>query len=96
MTDAYDVNAARESRNGAEGRVWQFRVDGQSYTFPRELSREQARALRTLHDTDTDGLLAILLGAKQYERFDRHDLTLTDIAALLEAYDKATGLGDFS
>lgn len=89
----YDVNKARDQRRKDKPAVWSFKVDGQSYTFPRELSREMARTLRTLADTDVDGLLKLLLGVNQYQRFERHDLTMEDIAALLEAYGEETGLG---
>lgn len=35
----------------------------------------------------------MLLGDAQYARFDRHDITMQDIAAIMEAYGKETGLG---
>ncbi len=40
-----------------------------------------------------DGLLELLLGEQQYARFERHEVTMQDIAAILEAYGKETGLG---
>lgn len=93
MTEPYDVNAARAARNRARDRAWPFTLDGQRYTLPVELSRATAKALRKLDDNDVDGLLALLLGPEQYARFEQHDITMQDIAALLEAYGAATGLG---
>ncbi|WP_406061249.1 hypothetical protein OG462_26145 [Streptomyces sp. NBC_01077] len=89
----FDVNAARAQRQEAHGRAWSFELDGESYTLPTELSRATAKALRTLDDNDVDGLLALLLGEKQFARFEQHDITMQDIAAILEAYGKETGLG---
>ncbi|MFI9588049.1 hypothetical protein ACIHCQ_41125 [Streptomyces sp. NPDC052236] len=40
-----------------------------------------------------NGLLRLLLGERQFDRFDRHEVTMQDIAAILEAYGKETGLG---
>jgi len=52
-----------------------------------------ARKLRDLDDNDVDGLLRLLLGEQQFARFEQHDVTMQDIAAILEAYGKETGLG---
>ncbi|MCS0637210.1 hypothetical protein NX801_16380 [Streptomyces sp. LP05-1] len=89
----FDVNAARAQRLEALGRTWSFELDGESFTLPTELSRATARALRTLDDNDVDGLLALLMGEQQFSRFAEHDITMQDIAAILEAYGKETGLG---
>ncbi|MDX2526595.1 hypothetical protein PV367_10725 [Streptomyces europaeiscabiei] len=90
---AFDVSAARAQRQEALGRAWSFTVEGDTFTLPTELTRKTARALRDLDDNDVDGLLRVLLGDAQYERFDRLDVTMQDIAAIMEAYGKETGLG---
>ncbi|MFM9454614.1 hypothetical protein [Streptomyces europaeiscabiei] len=90
---AFDVSAARAQRQEALGRAWSFTVEGDTFTLPTELTRKTARALRDLDDNDVDGLLRVLLGDTQYERFDRLDVTMQDIAAIMEAYGKETGLG---
>ncbi|MER6078585.1 hypothetical protein ACFY6U_30740 [Streptomyces sp. NPDC013157] len=89
----FDVNAARAQRLEALGRTWSFELDSESYTLPTELTRATAKALRKLDDNDVDGLLRLLLGEKQFTRFEQHEVTMQDIAAILEAYGKETGLG---
>lgn len=89
----FDVNAARAQRQEALGRSWSFELDGETYTLPTELSRAAARSLRKLDDNDVDGLLRILLGEEQFGRFEQHDVTMQDVAAILEAYGKESGLG---
>ncbi|MER5887324.1 hypothetical protein ABT160_26195 [Streptomyces sp. NPDC001941] len=89
----FDVNAARAQRQEAHGRTWSFELDGESYTLPTELSRRTAKNLRKLDDNDVDGLLELLMGEEQYARFEEHDITMQDVAAILEAYGKETGLG---
>ncbi|MET7483166.1 hypothetical protein [Streptomyces sp. NPDC005538] len=89
----FDVNAARAQRLEALGRTWSFELDTESYTLPTELTRATARSLRKLDDNDVDGLLRLLLGEKQFARFEQHEVTMQDIAAILEAYGKETGLG---
>ncbi|MFI9807623.1 hypothetical protein ACIHEJ_25220 [Streptomyces sp. NPDC052301] len=89
----FDVNAARAQRLEALGRTWSFDLDGESYTLPTELTRATAKALRKLDDNDVDGLLRLLMGEKQFARFEQHEITMQDIAAILEAYGKETGLG---
>lgn len=90
---AFDVGAARAQRQEALGRAWSFTIEGDTFALPTELTRKTARALRDLDDNDVDGLLRVLLGDNQYERFDRLDVTMQDIAAIMEAYGKETGLG---
>ncbi|MFD7086564.1 hypothetical protein ACFV94_01860 [Streptomyces sp. NPDC059896] len=89
----FDVNAARAQRMEALGRTWSFDLDDDTFELPNELTRETAKALRGLDDNDVDGLLALLMGQQQFDRFARHDVTMQDIAAILEAYGKETGLG---
>ncbi|MFF3376250.1 hypothetical protein ACFYXF_25275 [Streptomyces sp. NPDC002680] len=90
---SFDVNAARAQRLESFGRSWSFNLDGDTFTLPTELTRATAKALRKLDDNDVDGLLALLLGEEQFARFERHEVTMQDIAAILEAYGKETGLG---
>ncbi|MFR9795511.1 hypothetical protein ACL02U_06320 [Streptomyces sp. MS06] len=90
---SFDVNAARAQRLEALGRTWSFDLDGETYTLPTELTRATAKELRRLDDSDVDGLLRLLMGEKQFARFEQHDSTMQDIAAILEAYGKETGLG---
>ncbi|GAA4819477.1 hypothetical protein [Streptomyces ziwulingensis] len=89
----FDVNAARAQRLEALGRTWSFELDGESFTLPTELSRATAKALRKLDDNDVDGLLRLLMGEQQFVRFEQYEVTMQDIAAILEAYGKETGLG---
>ncbi|MFF3098591.1 hypothetical protein [Streptomyces cyaneofuscatus] len=89
----FNVNAARAQRLEALGRAWTFELDGDVFELPTELTRATARKLRDLDDNDVDGLLRLLLGGKQYARFDQREITMQDIAAILEAYGKETGLG---
>ncbi|MER5539687.1 hypothetical protein [Streptomyces mirabilis] len=89
----FDVNAARAQRLEALGREWTFELDGDSFELPTELTRATARELRDLDDNDVDGLLRLLLGEQQFARFEKLDVTMQDIAAILEAYGKETGLG---
>ncbi|MFE2045051.1 hypothetical protein ACFXAZ_29890 [Streptomyces sp. NPDC059477] len=89
----FDVSAARAQRQEALGRTWSFTIDTDTFTLPTELTRRTARALRELDDNDVDGLLRVLLGEAQFERFDLHEVTMQDIAAILEAYGKESGLG---
>jgi len=90
---SFDVNAARAQRMEALGRSWSFDLDEDTFELPTELSRATAKALRSLDDNDVDGLLKLLLGDEQFGRFERHEITMQDIAAILEAYGKETGLG---
>ncbi|WP_175409947.1 hypothetical protein [Streptomyces sp. TRM64462] len=90
---SFDLNAARAQRLEALGRTWTFQLDDETYELPTELTRATARALRELDDNDVDGLLKLLMGEQQFARFERHEVTMQDIAALLEAYGKETGLG---
>ncbi|NGO71144.1 hypothetical protein [Streptomyces boncukensis] len=90
---AFDVNAARAQRQEALGRTWSFSLDSDTFEMPSELSRRTAHELRALDDNDIDGLLRLLLGEQQFERFNRHDVSMQDVAAILDAYGKETGLG---
>lgn len=89
----FDVNAARAQRLEALGRTWTFELDGDVFELPTELTRKVARKLTNLDDNDVDGLLKLLLGEPQFERLSQHELTMQDVAAILEAYGKETGLG---
>lgn len=89
----FDVNAARAQRQEGRSRSWTFELDGATFTLPTELSRATAKGLRKLDDNDVDGLLALLMGAEQFARFEEHEVTMQDIAAILEAYGQETGLG---
>ncbi|GAA1152092.1 hypothetical protein F4556_004058 [Kitasatospora gansuensis] len=88
----FDVNAARAQRQEALGRIWTFELDEDVFELPTELTRKVARKLGQLEDDDVDGLFKLLLGEKQFARFDEHDITMQDISAILEAYGKETGL----
>lgn len=94
MTGTYDVNARRQARRSSSPALWHFRLDGVVYDLPTELSRDQARAISALSDSDSEGLLRILLGPTQYKAFEAVAyITMQDIAGILEAYGKATGFG---
>ncbi|KFU78575.1 hypothetical protein SAMN04489729_6616 [Amycolatopsis lurida] len=88
----FNVNAARAQRLEVDGTDWEFELDDEVFRLPREFPRAMARKLSQVDDNDVDGLLEILLGEEQYERFDKHLVTVQDVAALLEAYGKETGL----
>ena len=88
----FNVNAARAQRLEALGLSWQFEVDGETFSLPTEIPRRSARALAALDDNDLDGLLALLMGQEQYDRFCQHDVSVQDISAILTAYGEETGL----
>ncbi|MFE0422284.1 hypothetical protein [Streptomyces sp. NPDC058953] len=92
-TADFDINAARAQRQEAHGRTWSFHLDGDTFELPTEIHRATAKALRKLEDNDVDGLLALLMGEEQFARFAEHDVTMQDIAAVLDAYGQETGLG---
>ncbi|MEO3787654.1 hypothetical protein ABGB12_30380 [Actinocorallia sp. B10E7] len=89
---AFNVNAARAQRLEALGRAWEFEIDGETFSLPTELPRRVTRQLQALDDNDIDGLLQLLLGNAQYDRFAEKDLTIQDVNAILEAYGQETGL----
>lgn len=88
----FNVNAARAQRLEAVGSDWEFELDDEVFTLPREFPRSTAKRLGEVDDNDIDGLLAVLLGDDQFERFNKHNVTVQDVAALLEAYGSETGL----
>ncbi|WP_344494720.1 hypothetical protein, partial [Streptomyces enissocaesilis] len=81
----FDVNAARAQRMEALGRAWSFSLDDDTFELPTELSRATAKGLRRLDDDDVDGLLKLLLGEEQFKRFGKHEVTMQDIGAILNA-----------
>ncbi|MGV9883538.1 hypothetical protein [Streptomyces sp. NPDC003006] len=92
MSAPFNVNAARAQRLESLGLNWEFEVDGEKFSLPTEIPRRSAQALATLDDNDLDGLLALLMGDEQYKRFAEHDVSVQDVAAVLNAYGEATGL----
>ena len=90
---AFNVNAVRAQRLEALGLTWDFEVDGETFSLPTEMPRRSARTLAELEDNDIDGLLALLLGKEQYDRFCEHAVSIQDISAILNAYGQETGLG---
>jgi hypothetical protein len=88
----FNVNAARAQRLETLGREWTFEVDGNVYKLPTEFPRKAAKKMQQLDDDDVDGLLELLLGPAQFERFAEHELSVQDVAAVLEAYGSETGL----
>ncbi|MBP8535048.1 hypothetical protein [Streptomyces sp. MK37H] len=89
----FNVNAARAQRLEALGLTWDFEVDGETFSLPTEIPRRSAHALAELKDNDLDGLLALLMGEESYQRLCQHEVSVLDIAAILEAYGQDTGLG---
>ncbi|QCX80701.1 hypothetical protein C9F11_35590 [Streptomyces sp. YIM 121038] len=89
---SFNVNAARAQRLESLGLKWEFEVDGETFSLPTEIPRRAAQALASLADDDLDGLLALLLGDEQYKRLADHDLSVQDVAAVLNAYGEETGL----
>ncbi|WP_405536800.1 hypothetical protein [Streptomyces antimycoticus] len=90
---AFNVNAARAQRLEALGLTWDFEVDGETFSLPTEIPRRSAHTLAELKDNDLDGLLALLMGEEGYQRLSQHEVSVQDIAAILEAYGQDTGLG---
>jgi hypothetical protein len=88
----FNVNAARAQRLETLGQQWKFELDGEVYTLPTEFPRNTAKKMQQLDDEDVDGLLELLLGPEQFERFAKHDVSVRDVAAILEAYGSETGL----
>jgi hypothetical protein len=88
----FNVNAARAQRLETLGREWKFELDGEVYQLPTEFPRNAAKKMQQLDDDDVDGLLELLLGPQQFERFAQHDVSVQDVAAILEAYGSETGL----
>jgi len=89
--DIFNADVTRENRRYERGSRWYFRINGNVYGLPKELTRQQARTLRILDDADIDGLLETLLG-DQWPKFKDEYITIQDIAIILEAYVKATRL----
>jgi len=88
----FNVNAARAQRLETLGREWKFELDGVVYILPTEFPRSMAKKMQQLDNEDVDGLLELLLGPEQFEQFAQHDVSVQDVAALLEAYGSETGL----
>ncbi|MCQ0024188.1 hypothetical protein M4914_15310 [Streptomyces somaliensis DSM 40738] len=61
--------------------------------MPSASSSTTAKALRQL-DGGVDGLPRLLLGEEQFTRFEKHDVTMQDIAAVLNTYGRETGRRD--
>ncbi|POM24094.1 hypothetical protein BTM25_27210 [Actinomadura rubteroloni] len=92
MSGRYSVNAARAQRLEALGREWEFEIDGEAYALPIELPHEVVRELGDLDASDVAGMLRLLLGPEQYERFQRHRVSVQDVQALVEAYGQESGM----
>jgi hypothetical protein len=88
----FNVNAARAQRLETLGQVWKFELDGEIYSLPTEFPRNAAKRMQQLDEQDVDGLLELLIGPEQFERFGKHDVSVQDVAAVLEAYGNETGL----
>ncbi|MDQ1038761.1 hypothetical protein QFZ75_005177 [Streptomyces sp. V3I8] len=88
----FNVNAARAQRLETVGKDWEFEVDEDVFRLPTEFSRNVAKQIATLEDNDIDGLLALLLGPEQFERFCKYDTSVQDVSAILEAYGSETGM----
>ncbi|TQN33572.1 hypothetical protein FHX37_3598 [Haloactinospora alba] len=88
----FNVNAARAQRLEALGHAWEFELDGEVFSLPSELPRSAAGKLAALDPSDLDGLLQVLMGEQQFEAFSKHEVSVQDIQAILEAYGKETGM----
>lgn len=88
----FNVNAARAQRLEALGKEWEFEVDTDVFRLPTEFPRSIAKQIASLEDNDIDGLLALLLGPEQFERFCKYDVSVQDVSAILEAYGSETGM----
>jgi hypothetical protein len=85
-------NVNRAQRLEAVGKNWEFEVDGDVFRLPTEFPRSIAKQIAALEDNDIDGLLALLLGEEQFERFCKYDTSVQDVSAILEAYGNETGM----
>ncbi|MFI6516844.1 hypothetical protein ACIBF1_14885 [Spirillospora sp. NPDC050679] len=92
MSGRYNVNAARAQRLEALGQSWEFEIDGETYTLPTELPHTVVRELADLDPSDVAGMLELLLGAEQFERFRRHEVSVQDVQALVESYGQDSGM----
>ncbi|MFC6884686.1 hypothetical protein [Actinomadura yumaensis] len=88
----YNVNAARAQRLEALGEQWEFEIDGAAYRLPTELPHKVVKQLADLDASDVEGMLGLLLGAKQYDRFRKHEVSVQDVQALIEAYGRDSGM----
>ena len=88
----YNVNVVRAQRLEALGERWEFELAAAAFSLPTELPRAAVTRLAALDPSDLDGLLEVLLGAEQFEKFGQHDLSVQDVQALLEAYGRDTGM----
>jgi hypothetical protein len=88
----FNVNAARAQRLEALGTDWEFELDEDVFRLPTEFPRSIAKQIAALDENDIDGLLALLLGAEQFERFCKYDVSVQDVSAILEAYGNETGM----
>ncbi|REE95162.1 hypothetical protein [Thermomonospora umbrina] len=88
----YSVNAARAQRLEALGHRWDFEIDGESYSLPTELSHKVVQRLAELDPSDVAGMMELLLGPEQFERFQRHEVSVQDVQSLVEAYGRESGM----
>ncbi|MQY07759.1 hypothetical protein [Actinomadura macrotermitis] len=88
----YNVNAVRAQRLEALGERWEFEFEGEVYSLPSELPHTVVQRLGELDSSDVAGMLELLLGAEQYERFRRHEASVQDVQALIEAYGEESGM----
>jgi hypothetical protein len=92
VTGRYSVNAARAQRLEALGQRWEFEIDGEGYSLSTELPHKVVKRLADLDPSDVAGMLELLLGEEQYERFQRHEVSVQDVQALVEAYGRDSGM----
>lgn len=86
--------------NESEGK-FPFALGGEVFhmAHPEDIDRKALRRLEVLINTTTSEVEAIeenlklLLGTEQYERFDKHDLTLRQLMAVMTKWQEHFGIG---
>ena len=98
MSEVFDLDAVA---NEAEG-PFPFALGGEVFHLkhPEDVDRKALRRLEVLiKNPSTSEIetieenLKLLLGAEQWDRFDRHDLTLRQLMAVMTKWQEHFGIG---
>lgn len=90
--EVFDLDAARAQRYEGKADHFSFKTAGKTFTIPFELKRSAQKKFNIAQaNSDIDEILVVLLG-KDADRFLALDLSMQDIAAILEAWGEAAGL----
>jgi len=88
----FDLRKAEKAESGVR---FEFTIDGQDFTFPPLLATDWHISSR-IAEGDFAAAVKLLLGAKDFVRFDKLTLDMADLNALFEAYvaEGDTSLGE--